>query len=263
MPRKKQVIQKQRRRKAYQADMSGAASAIKPKGAFRAFSNYKLFAIIGAIALAGSLGFSAFYSSRAGSRTKGSVRGSEVQRTTAEASGTSVPHEAVKQYPAPPPITIDENKGYIATIKTEKGDVKVQLLAKEAKETVNNFVFLANDHFYDNITFHRVVPNFVAQAGDPTGTGSGGPGYTLPVEKTQEQFAAGVLAMAKPNNAGEENNGSQFFITLTDEPTLTGTVFGKVIEGMDVLRRLSERVPEQSPELPAGDKIDAIEIQVL
>ena len=151
----------------------------------------------------------------------------------------------------------------MATIKTAKGDIKVELLASEAPQTVSNFVFLARDGYYDGVTFHRVIKDFVAQAGDPTGTGIGGPGYTLPVERTDEPFAAGILAMAKPEEAGAPNNGSQFFFTLAEEPTFAGkfTVFGRVIEGMDVLQSLTERNPQLNADLEPGDRIESIEIE--
>jgi cyclophilin family peptidyl-prolyl cis-trans isomerase len=272
MPRKKQIVQKQRRRKVYRTeDLSGDASAVKPRGAFRVFTNYKLFAIIGALALIIGFAFSAYQSTHnKSSSSAAQVRGAGVTRTTPEAGSTSTTgsQSQIKQYQAPPPMTIDPTKTYTATIKTEKGEVKIQLLAKEAPETVNNFVFLAKDGFYDGVTFYRVVTDpktnelVFAQAGDPTGTGSGGPGYDLPPEQTTEPFTAGVLAMAKPNEAGAPNNGSQFFFTLRDEPTLEGkdTVFGKVIEGLDVLKSLAPRDAQQEKDPPPGTRIDSITI---
>ncbi len=273
MPRKKQTVQKQRRRKIYRTeDTASEAAAVKPKGAFRIFSNYKLFAVIGAVGLVGGLGLSAYLSghSNTSSSSAAQVRGQGVIRQTPEAGGTSTTgsQSEIKQYQAAPPMTIDPNKTYTATIKTEKGDVVVQLLPKDAPETVNNFVFLANDHFYDGVTFYRVVTDpktnelVFAQAGDPTGTGVGGPGYDLPPEQTSVPFTAGVLAMAKPNEAGAQNNGSQFFFTLQDEPTLEGkdTVFGKVVSGLDVLRSLTPRDAQQQKDPPPGTRIDSITI---
>jgi cyclophilin family peptidyl-prolyl cis-trans isomerase len=272
MPRKKQVVQKQRRRKIYRTeDVSGDAAAVKPKGAFRIFTNYKLFAIIGALALVVGFAFSAYQSTQSNSSSSAAqVRGQGVVRTTPEAGATSTTgsQSQIKQYQAPPPLTIDPNKTYTATIKTDKGDVTVQLLPKEAPETVNNFVFLAKDGFYNGSTFYRVVTDpktnelVFAQAGDPTGTGSGGPGYDLTPEQTTEPFTAGVLAMAKPNEAGAPNNGSQFFFTLRDEPTLEGkdTVFGKVISGLDVLKSLEPRDAQQQKDPPPGTRIDSITI---
>jgi len=266
MPRKKQVVQKQRRRKVYRpGELSGDFQSIKPKGAFRVFTNYKLFAVIGAVVLIGGFGLSAFLTTnRGGNAASNGVRGQGVIKTTPEASGTSTTgaQTTIKQYQAPPPMTIDPTKTYTATIKTEKGDVKVELLAKEAPAAVNNFVFLARDGFYNGVTFHRVIQDFIAQAGDPTGTGSGGPGYDLPPEQTTEPFTAGVLAMARSNEAGAPNNGSQFFFTLRDEPTLDGkdTVFGKVIEGLDVLKSLQPRDAQAQKDPAPGTKIESVTI---
>ena len=273
MPRKKQAVQRKRRQKTYrEGELSSAASALKPKGAFRIFSNYKLFAIIGAVVLIGGLALSASRVGGGGSSASDrSVRGTGVQRTTpnAEDATASASSGNTKQYQTAPAMIIDPAKSYTAVIKTDKGDVKVQLLPNEAPATVNNFVFLANDHFYDGVSFFRVVTDnqgqiHIVQAGDPTGTGSGGPGYTLPQEATDsETFSAGVLAMAKPNEAGAPNNGSQFFITTTDEPTFDGkyTVFGKVIDGLNVLTQLQPRDPLLQQDPPPGDRIQSIEIQ--
>jgi cyclophilin family peptidyl-prolyl cis-trans isomerase len=269
MPRKKQTVQRKKRQKVYDPTaMSGEALHIKKRGFFRLFSNYQLFAIIGAIAVIGGLAFSALLGSTGGgSSGDTSVRGSGVIRRTPQADGTASPGQAqtVKQYPGPPPLSIDTAKTYVATFKTSKGTVTVELLDDEAPETVNNFVFLAKDGFYDGVTFHRVIKDFVAQAGDPTGTGTAGPGYELPVEVTDEPFTAGVLAMAKRQEAGGNNNGSQFFFTLSDEyqSSLEGefTAFGRVVDGLDVLQSLTERDPDRNPDLPEGDVIESIEIQ--
>ena len=140
------------------------------------------------------------------------------------------------QYDAPPAMQIDPEKSYRATLTTDRGDVVVDLFPEHAPKTVNNFVFLAKEGFYDGVTFHRVIPNFMVQGGDPTGTGRGGPGYTF-ADETQGnplRHERGVLSMA---NAGPNTNGSQFFITHAPQPHLDGrhTVFGKVAEGMDVV----------------------------
>ena len=154
---------------------------------------------------------------------------------------TSCGGNVKKTYSSPPPMTIDQNKTYTATIKTNYGDIVIQLLAKEAPLTVNNFVFLARAHFYDGVKFHRVIKNFMIQSGDPTGTGSGGPGYKfadeLPITR---DYVQGTLAMA---NSGYNTNGSQFFITLTD---LSGSlpklysIFGVVTAGMDVVTKIGD-----------------------
>lgn len=270
MPRKKQIVQKQRRRKTYRpGELSGDAQALKPRGAFRVFTNYKLFAIIGAVVLVGGLGFSAYVGTRNPASTGKSVRGQGVVRTTPEAGSTSTTgaQATIKQYQAAPPMTIDPNRTYTATIKTEKGDITIELLPKEAPETVNNFVFLAQQGFYNGVTFYRVIADksgvlHFAQAGDPTGTGSGGPGYELAPEQTAGSLVPGTLAMAKPNEAGAQNNGSQFFFTLQNEPTLDGryTVFGKVTSGLNVLEGLLPRDPQTQKDPPPGTKIDSITI---
>jgi cyclophilin family peptidyl-prolyl cis-trans isomerase len=259
MPRRKQIVQKQKRRKVYQAGELDVR-AVKPKGAFRIFTNYRLFAIIGAIVLIGGFGLSALFAKTNSSSTsqKGTVRGADVQRTTPEAGSTdTTPGNAkanIKQYGAAPALAIDPNKTYTATIKTDAGDVKIQLLPKDAPGAVNNFVFLARDGYYDGVTFFRVIPGFVAQAGDPTGTGSGGPGYDLPFENTTAPVDAGSLAMAKPPEAGAPNNGSQFFLALDRLPTQDGkaTVFGKVVSGLDVATKFVARNPllDQNPAVP-------------
>ncbi len=155
--------------------------------------------------------------------------------TTSSAGATS----RNNKYKAPPPLTIDKAKKYTATIVTNMGTMKIELFADTAPTTVNNFVFLANDHFYDGLSFHRVVAGFVIQGGDPTGTGTGGPGYKFadePVPATRN-YEKGTLAMA---NSGPNTNGSQFFFcadNLSAKGTLPRqyTIFGKVSEGLDVL----------------------------
>ena len=142
-----------------------------------------------------------------------------------------------KQYPSAPQMTIDADKDYTATITTSRGDIKVQLYAAEAPKTVNNFVTLARDGFYDGITFHRVISDFMVQTGDPQGTGTGGPGYKFADEAGALRLkhdAPGVLSMA---NAGPNTNGSQFFITHVETPWLDGkhAVFGRVVEGQEVV----------------------------
>ncbi|NDJ84770.1 MAG: peptidylprolyl isomerase [Chloroflexi bacterium] len=165
-----------------------------------------------------------------------------------------------KQYSSPPPMQIDPDKRYTATFKTERGDFVVELFAKEAPVTVNNFVFLAREGFYDNTTFHRVINDFMVQGGDPEGSGRGGPGYRFNDEAgalALKHDGPGVLSMA---NAGPNTNGSQFFITHRPTPHLNGkhAVFGKVIEGMDVVFQIRERDPMSDPN--PGDTLKAIEI---
>jgi peptidyl-prolyl cis-trans isomerase B (cyclophilin B) len=144
---------------------------------------------------------------------------------------------AAKRYSAPPQMQIETNRTYHAVIKTNKGDIHLELNPAEAPLTVNNFVVLARDGYYDGVTFHRVVPRFVIQGGDPTGTGSGGPGYNFKDEAVARPYKAGTVAMA---NAGPNTNGSQFFICLEDQPGLPPnyTIFGDTVTGMDVVRNI-------------------------
>ena len=146
-------------------------------------------------------------------------------------------------YSKPPEMQIDSSKSYVATISTAKGDIVVQLDASAAPLTVNNFVFLARQGFYDNLTFHRVEPGFVIQGGDPTGTGAGGPGYTVSAE-IQLPHIEGAIATARQGdqvNPTRASSGSQFYITLAPTPFLDGgyTAFGHVTEGMDVVQSIA------------------------
>lgn len=176
-------------------------------------------------------------------------------------AGDLDPDERNGMYSAPPPMTIDPEKYYYATLQTEKGDIKLQLFADRAPITVNNFVFLAREGFYDNTTFHRVLEGFMAQAGDPSGTGGGGPGYMFEDEIVEGLVfdRPNLLAMA---NAGPGTNGSQFFITFAATQWLDGmhTIFGEVIEGQDVLAALTRRDPDQNPTEP-GDLIQTVVIE--
>jgi cyclophilin family peptidyl-prolyl cis-trans isomerase len=167
--------------------------------------------------------------------------------------------EKTMQWNSPPKMSIDSSKKYTAVIETVKGDLVLELFAEDVPVTVNNFIFLARQGFYDNTTFHRVIPDFMAQAGDPTGTGSGGPGYTFANEITKHKHVVGALSMA---NAGLPNsNGSQFFICYQAQPGLDGnySVFGQLVEGMDVLLNITPRDPSENP-LFEGDKIIKITI---
>ncbi len=165
-----------------------------------------------------------------------------------------------QQYRQPPAMQIDARKRYEATFHTSKGDFVVELFAEQAPITVNNFVFLAREGFYNGTTFHRVIKGFMAQGGDPTGTGTGGPGYKFadePGALRLKHEGAGILSMA---NAGANTNGSQFFITFGPTPHLNGkhAVFGRVISGMDVVNSISERDPGRDRQ--PGDEIRSIDI---
>jgi cyclophilin family peptidyl-prolyl cis-trans isomerase len=153
------------------------------------------------------------------------------------------PAERADMYSQPPEMQIDVDKTYVATISTAKGDIVVQLDASAAPLTVNNFVFLARQGFYDGLTFHRVEPGFVIQGGDPTGTGAGGPGYTVPAE-IKLPHVEGAIAMARKAdqvNPERASSGSQFYITLAATHFLDEgyTAFGHVIEGMDVVQSIA------------------------
>jgi cyclophilin family peptidyl-prolyl cis-trans isomerase len=161
-----------------------------------------------------------------------------------------------------PEMTINPTRQYIATIKTGKGDIVIELYADKAPLTVNSFIFLARNGWYDGVTFHRVIPDLVAQAGDPSGTGVGGPGYYFRNEIDPS------LHFDKPGMVGMDNqragmNGSQFFITLTAQPSLDGlyTIFGHVLSGMDVLAKLTPVDPSKEATLPKGDLIISVTIE--
>ncbi len=202
----------------------------------------------------------------------GTPDGSATPTPTPSPGPTSTPEPTAspgpKQYAKAPEMTIDTAKKYFATMKTARGDIRIELDAIAAPKTVNSFVFLAREGFYDGVTFHRVLPGFVAQAGAPTGTGGGGPGYTIPDEQNDLKHDVGVIAMAKPSDPQTvqplpDSAGSQFYITLAPEHHLDGlyTVFGHVVEGMDVLKALTPRDPSSGAELPPGDVIVSITIE--
>jgi peptidylprolyl isomerase len=167
---------------------------------------------------------------------------------------------AAMSWPEPPPMTIDAAREYTATVKMQTGGAFViELYADKAPLAVNSFVFLAREGYFDGVTFHRVLDGFMAQGGDPTGTGMGGPGYEFANEESDLAFdKAGVVAMA---NAGKDTNGSQFFVTFAPRPQLNGgyTIFGQVIAGMDVVNGLTRRDPLQDPTF-SGDAIESVTI---
>jgi peptidyl-prolyl cis-trans isomerase B (cyclophilin B) len=158
---------------------------------------------------------------------------------------------ANNQWDKPPAMQIDQEKTYVVTMETDRGTIELELYPQHAPKSVNNFVFLAEEGFYDGVTFHRVIPNFMIQGGDPTGTGRGGPGYRFEdeVKGNPLKHETGVISMA---NAGPNTNGSQFFITHSPQPHLDGkhTVFGKVVEGQDVVNAIRQ-----------GDRMTKVTIQ--
>ncbi len=190
----------------------------------------------------------------------------EAPQNTAQAtqatSGQSAqtPQVTSKQYASEPPMTIDVKKQYFATVKMAKGgEFVIQLYADKAPRTVNSFVFLARDGFFNGVTFHRVLEGFMAQGGDPTGTGGGGPDYEFVNEKNDLAFdKPGVVAMA---NAGPNTNGSQFFIMFGQYGLSESdyTIFGQVTSGMDVVNGITRRDPSQNPTFP-GDAMESVTI---
>jgi len=280
----------QRRRKAQQRarTASQGIQQVKPPFPYSLITNAKFFYIVGGAALV--VGLFAFLvvdntndpdeddieRNPTATPTQGSVTptatpdltttpatsttpgGSVTPSVTVE--GTVAPAEQTFSYSAPPPLTIDTANQYFATIRTEKGDIRIELFDDVAPNTVNNFVFLAREGFYDGVTFHRVLPGFVAQAGD---RGPGTPGYTVNDEINDNRHVRGAVAMAKL--PGADDFGSQFYIAYPDLPSLDGTytVFGQVVEGMEVVDALAPRDPDPNdPDaLPPGDAIITIEIE--
>jgi cyclophilin family peptidyl-prolyl cis-trans isomerase len=165
-----------------------------------------------------------------------------------------------RAYDRPPEMALKSGHDYHANLATEKGTVRIKLFAEEAPQTVNNFVFLAREGYFDGTTFHRVIEGFMAQGGDPTGTGAGGPGYSIRDEFHPDlrHDRPGVLSMA---NRGPNTGGSQFFITHVATPWLDDrhAVFGEVVEGMEVVNSIRERDPQSDRE--PGDRIERVEIE--
>jgi peptidyl-prolyl cis-trans isomerase B (cyclophilin B) len=233
--------QTRRRRKRYQPG-SAYAGDVRPRGVFRVFGNVKLFFLVGAAIMIGSLFVGGIIRSGALNGSSSSPTNNFVQPTDAASTGTpqAQPTAEIKHYSGPPAMTIDPSKHYTATIKTSIGDIQFDLLADQVPQTVNNFVFLAQDGFYNGLTFWQVVPTFDAQAGDPgcqTGQtsgscrGSGDPGYQIPQEKPGS-FDAGTIGMA---------NASQFFIALTNAAQFAQyTPFGRITSGLDVAQKITQ-----------------------
>ena len=183
------------------------------------------------------------------------------KKTVQPVSGNMPELVGTKQYSSAPPMLIDTAKQYFATVKMAKGgEFVIQLFPDKAPITVNSFVFLARQGFFDGVTFHRVLEGFMAQGGDPVGTGMGGPGYEFVNEDNDLKFdKAGVVAMA---NAGRDTNGSQFFITFAPAEHLNGgfTIFGQVISGMEVVNGITRRNPDDQPNF-SGDAIESVTIE--
>jgi cyclophilin family peptidyl-prolyl cis-trans isomerase len=165
-------------------------------------------------------------------------------------------------YASCPAVTVQPDKQYIATLHTEKGDIIIQLFADKAPMTVNSFLFLAREGWYDNITFHRVLPDLFAQTGDPSGTGQGNPGYYVitEIDPTLAFDKPGMVAML---NSGPDTSGSQFFITYAPAIQYNGqyTIFGQVLSGMEVLKKLTPRDAQPGTETPPGDELIHISVE--
>jgi peptidylprolyl isomerase len=220
----------------------------------------KIITLTGVIAVVGILAAAAC---GGGEETPATRTATPAARATGSpAAATPQPTmPAGKTYPSAPAMTIDPSKSYFATIKTAKGDIRIQLFPDIAPQTVNSFVFLARDGYFDGVTFHRVIADGVAQTGDPTGSGRGSPGYIIPDEFSDRPYDTGVVGMA---NTGRPNsNGSQFFITYSRQASFDGkyTVFGQVVEGMEVAKALTPRDPQTNPNAPPGDAITTITIE--
>jgi len=159
-------------------------------------------------------------------------------------------------------VTVQQNRQYLATLHTEKGDILIQLFADKAPMTVNSFLFLARDGWYDNITFHRVIPDLFAQTGDPSGTGKGNPGYYIitEIDPSLTFDTPGLVAMV---NSGPDTIGIQFFITYAPTTQYNGqyTIFGEVLSGMDVLKALTPRDAQPGTDTPPGDKLLSVTIE--
>ncbi|MEL7590651.1 MAG: peptidylprolyl isomerase [Anaerolineaceae bacterium] len=186
--------------------------------------------------------------------------GTLIRKDAANETAASPTAPTTNQYAAAPEMIIDTSKQYLATVKMAKGgEFVIRLYADKAPVTVNNFVALSLDGYYNGVTFHRVLKDFMAQTGDPTGTGFGGPGYQFDNEVSDLAFdKEGVVAMA---NAGLNTNGSQFFITFNPVPLKSAdyTIFGQVISGMDVVKNITLRDPQRNPDF-TGDVIESITI---
>jgi cyclophilin family peptidyl-prolyl cis-trans isomerase len=245
--------QTKKRRKRYQPG-SAYAGDVRPTGVLGIIGGsgtMKAVFFVMALALAGG-GLYGIFNTGVFGNNQDNLAGFNVPddlQPTGTPSGEPTP--AGKQYAVAPSMTIDTTKTYTATITTELGDIQVQLDAAAAPQTVNNFVFLARDGFYDGLTFHYVSQGFSAQAGDPTGQGSGGPGYELPHEASGD-FDAGTVGMANGTTPGQ-NSGSQFFIALTASDQFdTFTPFGRVVSGLDVAEQLAIGTTIESVQITEG-----------
>jgi cyclophilin family peptidyl-prolyl cis-trans isomerase len=221
-------------------------------------------AVIALGTIAGTFLATAGYANRSTAGNTPANRSDVVDQTQLTATATATPTAtagAVRAYASPPPMTVDPNKQYTATVKTNKGDFTIQLYPKDAPATVNSFIFLAQNHYFDGLSFDRVVPGFVVQGGDPNGDATGGPGYKLPDEINSHKNDTGTVAMA---NAGPGTDGSTFYIDLAPQPNLDAlhqyTVFGQVTSGLDVVNAIGQTPRDPANRAAPAVKIDSITI---
>lgn len=264
--RQQEKLQRRRQRRMQRQAPASASTVQGPNYEFPGIMgwmqrNMRVLFLGGIVVLFLSLGAGTFFKAN-GTTRRSTPTPMPSETPTATGSATSTASASAtpqRTYSAAPPMTIDPNKQYEAVITLEKGgEIRLELLAKDAPKTVNNFVFLAKNRFFDGLTFHRVLDGFVAQGGDPLGSGFGSPGYFLEVEKNTVPLTTGVVAMAK-SNAGV--SGSQFFITLAPQPSLQPdfTAFSRVSAGMDIVNQITKRDPSKSNQ-PKADVIKSITI---
>jgi peptidyl-prolyl cis-trans isomerase B (cyclophilin B) len=247
-----------------------ATSSTTLPGPLRLLSNPKLFAVVGVIFAGGIiLGLMGGIITGGSGSTGRPMQANELPDVPVDASGTAVPGAvptaapAAKRYTQAPPVTIDTSRKYSVTLKTTKGDIQVELDPSQAPESVNSFVFLANEGYYNEtpllqVSTYKDGSKFTLQAGDPTGTGLGTPGYFVKKETTTAAFTRGAVGMC---STGDTNNGAQFFISYVDDPAVRGcTIFGKVTSGLDVLDKLTLVAVSNGRSTGTGDKIQSVAV---
>lgn len=261
-----QANQASRSSQAQQSEVARRREQVRQQQEQQARTNriMRVVAAVGAVIIVALLGWQVLASRNETTTTASTGPGCDPANLMAadRALAETAPAGRNNFFTSYPDMVIQDGQSYEALIQTAKGDICLKLFTQESPLAANNFVFLANQGFYDGVTFHRVLENFMAQGGDPTGTGTGGPGYTF-VNETGSglQFdRAGLLAMA---NAGPDTNGSQFFITFGPQPSLNGgyTIFGELIDGEEILAAITRRDPNAANP-PPGDIIKRIDIFV-
>ena len=267
--------QQPRSRRVRRQDSSGPAPRYRStttglRGPIAWLTNPKLFVAMGIIFAAGIiLGLMGGLLTGTSNRDPANIQANEAPDVPVNDSGTvtpgttPTPAAAIKRYTAAPPLTIDTSVRYVATLKTAKGEIQIELDPSQAPESVNSFVFLARDGYYDKTPFMQVATyqdgrKFYAQAGDPTRTGLGTPGYFVKKENTSAPFVRGAVGMC---GTADNSNGGQFFISYVDDPSVKGcTIFGKVVNGLDVLDKLTLLQVTNGRPTGSGDEIQAVTI---